>query len=97
MSKKEIIYNRELHLEKMFAGPGRYQTFTIVTYVVKSKGWFGRYDYEIKQTLPLTTDPFYDGDFATNRIIERHGVTERALAEKAIEEDQIKRKENNNG
>ena len=73
-----------------FLGPGRRGSLSIVTYVMKITNDKGKVSYEIKQRLPLTDDPFYDGDFTTNRIIERHGRSEWIRAEHAIDNDKIK-------
>ena len=85
----EIIYQRNLTLNDMFLGPGYHGSLDIITYVTKITGYKGRVKYEIKQRLPLTEKPFYDGDFATNRTIERYGQTEWIRAEQAIDKDKI--------
>lgn len=85
--KTDIIHRRELVLENMYCGPRSYRSLTIVTYVVKSIDKRGRIDYKIKQDLPLCSDPFYDGDFTTNRTVERYGRSERIIAEEAIDND----------
>ena len=85
----EIIFRRELELRNMFIRPGDYRSLTIVTYVVKRTDQRGKTHYEIKQELPLTSEPFYDGDFATNRTVERYGKTEHILAQEAIDKDKI--------
>ena len=87
--REEIIYQRELTLNNMFLGPDNYGPLDIITYVTKITGYKGRVKYEIKQRLPLTEKPFYDGDFATNRTIERYGQTEWIRAEQAIDKDKI--------
>lgn len=87
--RTEIIFRRELELRNMFIGPGNYRSLTIATYVVKRTNRRGKVRYEIKQELPLTSDPFYDGDFVTNRTIERYGRTEHILAQEAIDKDKI--------
>ena len=88
-SCEEIIYRKELSIPNMFVAPYTHHTLTIVTYVVKSKGWFGKYNYEIKHSVPYTRKPFYDGDYTTNRILERHSASERMLAQEAIDRDRI--------
>lgn len=85
----EIIFRRELELRNMFIRPEDYRSLTIVTYVVKRTDQRGKTHYEIKQELPLTSEPFYDGDFATNRTVERYGKTEHILAQEAIDKDKI--------
>lgn len=87
--RMEIIFRRELELRNMFISPGVHRPLTIVTYVVKRTDCRGKAHYEIKQELPLTSDPFYDGDFATNRTVERYGKTEHILAQEAIDKDKI--------
>ena len=93
--RQETIYRRELSIPNLFVKPYTYQTLTIVTYVTKRKGWFGKYNYDIKHSVPYCRKPFYDGEFHTNRILERHSSTERALAQEAIDRDKaesLKRK-----
>lgn len=87
--RMEIIFRRELELRNMFIGPGDYRPLTIVTYVVKRTNRRGNVSYEIKQELPLTSDPFYDGDFVTNKTLERYGKSEHILAQEAIDKDKI--------
>ena len=85
----EIICQRKLTLNDMFLGPGRHGPLDIITYVMKITDYKGRVTYEIHQNLPLTKKPFYDGDFATNRTVERYGLSEWILAEYAIDKDKI--------
>lgn len=85
----EIIYQHKLTLNNMFLGPYNYGPLDIITYVMKITDYKGRVKYEIKQRLPLTEKPWYDGDFTTNRIIERYGQTEWIRAEQAIDKDKI--------
>ena len=61
----------------------------IITYVMKITDYKGRVKYKIYQNLPLTKNPFYDGDFATNRTVERYGHSEWIRAEYAIDKDKI--------
>lgn len=86
----EIIYQRNLTLNDMFLGPGRHGPLDIITYVMKITDYKGRVKYEIHQNLPLAKEPFYDGDFVTNRTVERHGHSEWIRAEYAISKDKIK-------
>jgi hypothetical protein len=85
----EIICKRNLTLKNMFLGPNCYSSIDIITYVIKITDYRGRVKYEIKQKLPLTKNPYYDGDFSTNRIIERYGHSEWIHAEYAIDKDKI--------
>ena len=85
----EIIYQRKLTLNDMFLGPGYLGPLDIVTYVMKTTDYKGRVKYEIHQNLPLTKNPFYDGDYTTNRILERCGHSEWIRAEHAINKDKI--------
>lgn len=85
----EIIYKRELTLNNQFISPSIRGPLSIITYVMKITDYKGRVKYEIKQRLPLTSDPFYDGDFATNRTVERCGHSEWIRAEYAINKDKI--------
>lgn len=86
----EIIYQHKLTLNGMYLGPGRLGPLDIFTYVMKITDHKRRVKYEIKQRLPLTEDPHYDGDFTTNRIIERYGRSEWSKAEFAINKDKIR-------
>ena len=83
----EIIYQRELGLNDMFLAPGERGSLFIITYVLKTTDYKGRVKYEIKQRLPLASKPYYDGDFATNRTVERYGRSEWIRAEHAIDKD----------
>ena len=85
----EIIYQRNLTLNDMFLGPGYHGPLDIITYVMKITDYKGRVTYEIHQNLPLTKKPFYDGDFATNRTVERYGHSEWIRAEYARDKDKI--------
>ena len=85
----EIIYQHKLTLNNMFLGPGHNGPLEIITYVMKITDYKGRVSYEIHQNLPLTNKPFYDGDFATNRTVERYGHSEWIHAEYAIDKDKI--------
>ena len=85
----EIIYQHKLTLNNMFLGPGHHGPLDIITYVMKITDCKGRVSYEIYQNLPLTEDPFYDGDFATNRTVERYGRSEWIRAEYARDKDKI--------
>lgn len=85
----EIIYQRNLTLNDMFLGPGRHGPLDIITYVMKITDYKGRVKYEIHQNLPLTKDSFYDGDFVTNRTVERYGHSEWIRAEYAISKDKV--------
>lgn len=85
----EIIYQRNLTLNDMFLGPGKYGQLDIITYVMKITDYKGRVTYEIHQNLPLTKDSFYDGDYTTNRTVKRYGHSEWIRAELAIDKDKI--------
>lgn len=89
--RTEIIYRNELVLENMFVGIRSRRSLTIVTYVVKATDKQGKVGYKIKQNLPLCENPFYDGDYATNRTVERFGHSEWILAEEAIDKDKAER------
>ena len=86
---REIIYKREQTVNNQFIRPGLYGPLIIITYVLKTRDYKGRVKYEIHQKLPLTDKPYYDGDFATNRTIERCGHTEWIRAEYVIDKDKI--------
>ena len=86
---REIIYKRELTVNNQFISPGLYGPLIIITYVLKTRDYKGRVEYEIKKNLPLTKNPSYDGDHSTNRTIERCGHTEWIRAEYAIDKDKI--------
>ena len=73
----------------MFLAPGERGPLFIITYVLKTTDYKGRVKYEIKQRLPLASKPYYDGDFATNRTVERYGRSEWIRAEHAIDKDKI--------
>ena len=85
----EIIYQRNLTLNDMFLAPGKCGPLEIITYVMKITDHKGRVTYEIKQSLPLAKDPFYNGDFSTNRTVERYGHSEWIRAEYARDKDKI--------
>lgn len=85
----EIIYQHKLTLNDMFLGPNRYSSIDIITYVMKITDYKGRVKYEIHQNLPLTKNPYYDGDFTTNRVVERYGRSEWSRAEYAINKYKI--------
>ena len=85
----EIIYQRNLTLNDMYLGPGEYGPLDIITYVMKITDYKGHVSYEIHQNLPLTKNPFYDGDFSTNRTVERYGHSEWIRAEYARDKDKI--------
>jgi hypothetical protein len=85
----EIIYHRKLTLNDVFLGPGYHGPLDIITYVMKITDYKGRVKYEIHQNLPLTKNPFYDGDYATNRTVERYGHSEWIRAEYARDKDKI--------
>lgn len=85
----EIIYKRNLTLNHMFLAPGERGPLDIFTYVMKITDYKGRVSYKIFQNLPLTDKPFYDGDFSTNRTVERYGHSEWIRAEYAIDKDKI--------
>ena len=85
----EIIYQHELTLNDMFLGPGHYGPLAIITYVMKITDYKGRVKDEIKQNLPLTEKPYFDGEFVTNRTVERYGHSEWIRAEHARDKDKI--------
>jgi hypothetical protein len=85
----EIIYQHKLTLNDMYLGSGRLGPLDVFTYVMKITDHKGRVEYEIKQRLPLTEKPFYDGDFTTNRTLERYGHSEWIRAQHAIDKDKI--------
>lgn len=82
----EIIWIKKRELENCSVSAG-YITLTIIT-TIKRKKILWWYKYEIEQSIPYITDPFYNGDERTNLRLKVAANVDRIEAE--IEINKIK-------
>lgn len=91
MSKvKKLVYSKDLIVPNLFVGAS-YRDFTISGRVYKeiSKSWFSKnpkikYSYTI--SIPFIPNPFYDGEYATNRILKAYSIELKQMLIDKIEE-----------
>lgn len=70
--KKEVIKVWATEVKMCFVSPYRYENLRIITYIHKIKWFFNLFtSYKVKQIIPFTDEPFYDGDYATNNRLTR--------------------------
>ena len=89
--KKRVIKIWKTELKNCFIAPYRYETITIITYIQEVKWFFNLFTYyKIKQEVPFIDEPFYDGDYSTNRRLLLTAKEQYQLAELEV----LKIKEN---
>ena len=63
--KKSKIYIKTIEVSSCFVG-GRYMTLEIITRIYKKKFLWWTI-YSIDQSIPYIVDPFFDGEYNTNK------------------------------
>ena len=100
---KKLVYTKDLTVKDLFIGGYNHRNLTISGRIYKEikKSWFGKpktkYTYTI--SVPFIEDPFYDGEFSTNRILKVYSIQmEQHLIDKVeeLKENGRSRKENRN-
>lgn len=87
---QEIVYKSNRDINRLQVGVKHFDA-EVVTYIIKHTYLFGLIKfYKIKQIAPLIKNPFYDGEYETNRILNTILRIERINAEIALID--IKRK-----
>lgn len=75
---KELVYTKDLIVEDLFIGGYSHKNLTISGRIYKEikKSWFKkpRTNYTYTISTPLIEDPFYDGEYGTNRILKAYSV-----------------------
>lgn len=80
----ELVYDKKFLVENVFVYPNRHINTPVSTMVLKhTKG--RRVRYEIKQFYDLIPDAFFDGEKASNRMIQMVANNEKRKAEMFIE------------
>lgn len=83
--KKEVIKVWTTEIKTCFVGPHRYENLRIITYIYKIKWFFNLFtSYKIKQIIPFTNEPFYDGDYVTNIRLTRVAKEQYEIAKLEI-------------
>lgn len=90
---KKLVYSIDKVVENLFIG-NSYRNLTISGRIYKEYRKFLGFDLKPKYTytisIPLLKDPFYDGEFSTNRILKSYSIV---LKQELI--DKIKELEEN--
>lgn len=90
---KKLVYSIDKVVENLFIGSS-YRDLTISGRIYKKERKFLGFDLKPKYSytinIPLLEDPFYDGEFSTNRILKSYSIV---LKQKLI--DKIKELEEN--
>lgn len=75
---KELVYTKDLIIEDLFIGGYSHKNLTISGRIYKEikKSWFKKPKIEYTYTIstPLIEDPFYDGEYGTNRVLKAYSV-----------------------
>lgn len=83
--KKRVIKVWKTELQNCFVAPYKYETITIITYIQEVKWFFNLFTYyKIKQIVPLINDPYYDGEYSTNRRLSASAKEQYLIAELEI-------------
>ena len=83
--KKSVVKIWKTELKNCFVAPYRYETITIITYILEVKWFFNLFTYyKIKQIVPLIDNPFYDGEYSTNRRLTLSANEQYLIAELEI-------------
>ena len=91
--KKKVVKVWKTESKNCFVAPYRYETIPVITYIQEVKWFFNLFThYKIKQIVPLIDDPFYDGEYSTNRRLSASAKEQYQIAELEI----LKIKEKNN-
>lgn len=96
---KELVYTKDLIIEDLFIGGYSHRNLTISGRIYKEikKSWFKKpkigYTYTI--STPLIEDPFYDGEYGTNRVLKAYSTQMKQHLIDKIQE--FKENEGNNG
>lgn len=75
---KELVYTKDLIIEDLFIGGYSHKNLTISGRIYKEikKSWFKKPKIEYTYTIstPLIEDPFYDGEYGTNRVLRAYSI-----------------------
>ena len=75
---KELVYTKDLVIEDLFVGGYSHRNLTISGRIYKEikKSWFKKPKIEYTYTIstPLIKNPFYDGEYGTNRVLEVYSI-----------------------
>jgi hypothetical protein len=83
--KKRVVKVWKTELKNCFVAPYRYETIQVITYIQEVKWFFNLFTYyKIKQIVPLIDDPFYDGEYSTNRRLSASAKEQYLIAELEI-------------
>lgn len=75
----EVIYNNIISQQMWCSSYEKYST-KITTKIIKSIRRNGKESYEIKQYYSPIEDPFFDGEYNSNRMLETTASEERNVA-----------------
>ena len=77
---KELVYTKDLVIEDLFVGGYSHNNLTISGRIYKEikKSWFKkpRTEYTYTISTPFIEDPFYDGEYGTNRVLKAYFYTD---------------------
>ena len=82
----EIVYEQNTSCSVMIRSCG-YRTVNIKTIIIKKHYWFFGFEwdsYHIKQYIPYNNDPFYDGEYNSNKELYILATQDRHNAEYEI-------------
>lgn len=74
---RELVYTKDLVIESLYIGCShRDLTISGRIYKETKKFWFKKPKVEYTYTIstPLIEDPFYDGEYGTNRILKAYST-----------------------
>ena len=74
---KELVYTKDLVIESLYIGCShRDLTISGRIYKETKKFWFKKPKVEYTYTIstPLIEDPFYDGEYGTNRVLKAYSI-----------------------
>lgn len=83
MFRERIVYHNTVERKCWNLREGHY-TATIATYIIEKTKWWWWKKYEIRQIVPYISEPYYDGEYATNNNLQSAADYERKVAELAI-------------
>ena len=96
---KELVYTKDLTVEDLFIGGYNHRNLTISGRIYKKikKSWFKKPKIEYTYTIstPLIEDPFYDGEYGTNRVLKAYSIQMKQHLIDKIQE--FKENEGNDG
>ena len=87
---RRIVVKRKYHISGLWNLSGRFSA-DAYGYVYAYKHWWQRrLHFEVKIYVPYIDDPYYDGEYATNRYLSTISVKIRAEME--LKKDKVERR-----